>query len=159
MMPLWTIAPCLAFLLLGCKESVDPLPARMGTLELVSRISGEEARSMIDRLHGRGVAPVISTIGIYTGERAKATLYASEYNAASDADEAEARMRELIQHGTADFSHFHRLKLQNKDVSMCVGMEQVHYFFVSGARMYWLAVDPAVAYATAAGLIDALEGP
>lgn len=117
------------------------------------QITGEEAKKIIDHLHGKPVSTEANLIGTYRGEHGTATMYQSTYGSEMEAAADGEAMSRLISGGNEFFHHYHRLEIHGTPVSMCLGMGQVHYFFPQHERLYWLAVDSPVAQETIAALV------
>ena len=147
---------CALCLVGGCTGA--PLPARLGELSLVREISGDAGQQMIDRLHGKGVTPRESFIGFYEGEGSRATLYVSGYDDPNDALDVDRKMAGRIRAGNAVFGGYRERNIDGQQVSECVGMQQVHFFFSSGNSLYWLGVDPPIAWGTLISLLDGVGG-
>jgi hypothetical protein len=148
---LWRFLPALLgvavlalFLCVRKGEQPPYLPAWLGEMKLVEQFDGATAQQMIDHLHGRGVTPRENLIGRYEGGAERAALYVSGYADAAEAEGVDGDMARRIGEGNAVFVGFAELRIAGRVVSVCTGMGQTHYFFASGSRLYWLAVDPSV---------------
>jgi hypothetical protein len=121
-------------LLAGCASRPQELPHSLGSLTLERYVGGDEAKNIIDHLHGKPVS--------------------TESNLMAD----EEAMSRLISGGNGLFTHYHQLEIQGRRVAMCLGMGQVHYFFSRGSTLYWLAVDSRIAQETLAALLQGVDG-
>jgi hypothetical protein len=149
---LWRFLPALLvvavlafFLYLRKGEQPPSHPARLGEMGLAEQFEGATAQWMIDQLHGRGVTPRENIIGLYEGGGVRAALYVSGYADAAEADVVNRSMARRIGERNAVFVGLAELHTGGRMVSACTGMGQTHYFFASGSRLYWLAVDPPAA--------------
>ena len=134
------------FLLVSCNSTDIPLPQSIGSMRLDKVQSGEEARQEIDRLHGKQISLLRGYIGMYVAENGRGQLWVSEHSSDSEATEAVEKMAHGIQQGKQqEFWHFRKMKIERRPVYLAVGMGQAHYFFQSGAKVIWLAVDPSLA--------------
>lgn len=131
----------------GCSRTCDQveIPKAIGLLNLVEEMDRDKAREVIDRLHGKGVAPTESRIGTYKNEEESATLYVSAFSNETEAKQVRAEMAARIAEGNPVFDHYKELTILNHQVAMCLGMGQVHYFFERGNLVYWLGVDLPIA--------------
>lgn len=143
----------LCLLLAGCQPR-NELPATLGELKLGESITGERAKETINRLHDGGVTPEANFIGQYGNEGSTATVYLSVFASAESAGEAERQMAELIKKGNPIFGHYHELTLGGKQIAMCLGQGQAHYFFSHEKKLYWLAVDAHIAQESLRNLLD-----
>jgi hypothetical protein len=134
------------------------LPATLGSLQLVEQMAGQEARTVINLLHDKGVTPDENFIGEYAAESGKATLYVSVYGGRDETVEAEQKMARRIEQGSPVFTRYRTLTIDGRNVSECVGMGQIHYFFSQGQALFWLAVDMQVAQQTLQTLLASTTG-
>jgi hypothetical protein len=121
------------------------LPPALGPLKLVQRTTGTEARALVDRIHGKGVATAENSIGLYRSPSGAATLYVTVYRGGEEARKDFARMADRIGAGNSTFTDFRRFEYMGVPMGMCSGMDQLHYFFSRGRSLYWLAADASVA--------------
>jgi hypothetical protein len=139
-------------------ESEEGLPLQLGELTLYDERSGDDARQIIDRLHGKSVTPIENFIGEYAGPAGKATLYLSVYSGREEAVRIQQRMAGRIREGNSVFGQYTELTIADYPVAFCRGMGQAHYFFSSGMTVYWLAVDDAVSSTAIASLLSQTAG-
>lgn len=133
------------------------LPPELGDLRLQQHIFGDEARRIINQMHGKGVTPRDNAIGIYGDETGTATLYLSVYDEAEEAAATLDRMIEGIKTGFTPFSDYELQTVDGQQVSYCTGDGQAHYFFAVGPSLYWLAVDFPVAEETLRALFRSIK--
>jgi hypothetical protein len=50
-----------------------------------------------------------------------------------------------IASGNPVFEAYQGLSLGGQEVSQCVGMEQIHFFFARNTDLYWLSSNPPLA--------------
>lgn len=124
------------------------LPAELGNLRLQQHIFGDEARRIINQMHGKGVTPRDNAIGLYTDESGTATLYLSVYGEEEEATQTMGRMIKGINTGFTPFSDYEEQIVDGQRVSFCTGDGQAHYFFAAGTSLYWLAADFPIAEET-----------
>lgn len=141
----------------GTRDTESLIPAELGDLKRTGEVRGDEARGMIDRLHGGVVTPQENVIGFYEGKGSRATLYVSVYPDAGDASAVDSTMERRIQAGNPVFRGVRKLIVDGHALSECTGMGQVHYFFSRGNRVYWLGVDSPVAERVVEGLLSGCD--
>lgn len=129
---------------LSCSRPSVVLPDTLGGIPRAQLLEGDEAKAVVDRLHGRGVTPVRNVVATYEGERGEATLYFSEYASAAEAADVGARMASKIRTGEFPFTSPSEIERGGRRVQVCYGLGQQHYFFAAGRGLFWLAVDPQV---------------
>ncbi len=139
--------------------SAPALPAVLGQLRLVTIVGGEEARAVVDRMHGKRVAQTGNWIGLYSGPGGNATVYLTRYASVAAAESDGNTMGERIAAGEGGgvFGHFRRTAIDSQPISVCMGLGQVHFFFSRGRSLYWLAADPPVAESSLKALLNPAE--
>jgi hypothetical protein len=142
--------------LLLAQNRPNSLPAGLGALKLVRSMTGEEARSFLNRLHAKADAPKSSLAGEYSAMDNQATLYISVYKIPSDASAASRQMAARIKAGNPVFGHYEETNNRGLKISRCLGLGQVHFFFRYRERLLWLAVDPPAASQALDALINAV---
>lgn len=140
------------------RSPATSLPSTLGDLRLTKTILGDEAKAIINQMHGKGVTPTDNLIGTYQGTGGTATLYLSNYETREQSQQVLAKMVGGIKTGFTPFSNYERMIIENTEVSFSIGSGQSHYFFCSGKSLYWLTADPAVAVSTLRSLLDTLKG-
>ncbi len=134
------------FVLLPDSSSVSPpLPEKLGFLVLRSRVGGDRAAGILNRMHGKGVTPAGNFIGLYSGPEGNATVYVSVYRSGRLAYEAYRRMAGRIALGVSAFTSVSDREIGDLTVSRCSGYGEAHYFFPFRNRLYWLRGDPRIA--------------
>jgi len=131
--------------LLGAQNLPSGVPPELGPLKLVESLQGKEAQIVVNRLHEKEVAPKASLMGQYSSGASQATLYVSFYETQAMAASASKRMTVRIKSGNQVFRHYEETKSRGLKLGRCIGLGQVHFFFLFRERMYWLAVDPSAA--------------
>jgi hypothetical protein len=130
------------------------LPERIGDLVLEQTVEGEQAREMLNRMHGKDMTPEENRIGFYGSAGGKAILYTSEYPTIMKAAASFEIMSERIARREGPFTQYNTRSIASRNISVCLGMGQAHYFFVDGDVVYWLAVDLPIASASAEALVE-----
>ena len=125
-----------------------PLPSRLAGMRCIRTVDGAAAREVVDQMHGKNVSPHRTTIGVFKGNGATATLYVSMYATAKEARMGERVMAQGIRVESVPFSHYHEVTAEGRPVSMCYGLGQAHFFFSEGRKLYWLSADLPVAFET-----------
>jgi len=142
------------FLAGGVREGWAEPPKRLGELELVHALRGEEALQAINRLHGKEVAGKEAYVAHYEKDGAVAMLYVSKASSPGQATSQVKRMAERIQQGNTPFSHLKASERGGMTVYSALGEGRVHYFYRKGSKVIWLAADPPVARQALANLLD-----
>ncbi len=91
------------------------------------------------------MAPTESHIGVYGTEGMRTILYVSRFRSDTEADSQLVLMAEKIGTGTPGFGHFSTFEAEGTQVSQAFGNGQVHYFYVDGTDLKWLAAPAALA--------------
>jgi len=141
------------YLLVRMSVSSNTVPQDLGALELERAVTGDDARAIVDKMHGRAVTPSRSTVGIYGGPEGEATLYVSRYAHADSAATVLEQMAQGIERPGSPFDRLRLLPSARYRTYMCLGMGQAHFFFTCNEQLIWLSVDIPLAQAT----LDAVE--
>ncbi len=143
-------------LLDGCIQNnqEDFIPPSLAGTTLQKKVTGEEAATIIARLHSKEVAPLESAIGYYGTEGKPATLYVSTYGSQQKAEEILTDMSDRIGNGSSGFWHHRNFNVKDSKIQMVLGQGQVHYFFVKGNSLYWLAIQADNAHQALAQLLE-----
>jgi hypothetical protein len=115
--------------------------------------AGDTAARLVDRMHGKGVAPVATWVGRYGTGALTATLYVSRYASGGEATAQLGLMAERIGPGTPDYGHHSEATIAGTVVHSAFGHGQVHYFFARGTDLTWLAVPLEISRAGLAGVL------
>ena len=165
MSPKWQkaiiLTGCLVLGVIGItiwRQVRSPLPARVGDLILISEAQGESAREIVDRMHGKGVSPQHSNVGIYQSQAARADIYLSTYANTSEAQNVYQVMAERIGAGGTPFFQYQSVAIAGQNVSFCLGLGQAHYFFFRNEELYWVSADARVGHNSIIELIRILNG-
>lgn len=129
-------------------------PARLGGLAIVDSVAGEAARTTLQRMHARSVAPPDTRIGVYGGEALPTLVYLSRY---ADAPAAAAETRAMVERigsGSSGFVTRRTFRVEGLEVHEVAGHGQAHYYFARGPQLVWLSAPPD----RAAGMLAELLG-
>jgi len=136
------------YLLVRLSVSCNDIPQELGSLALERAVVGDDARAIVDRMHGRAVTPSRSTVGIYSGPGGEATLYVSRYAHADSAAAVLEQMAERIERPGSPFDQLRLLPAARHRTYMCLGLGQAHFFFACREHLVWLSVDIPLALTT-----------
>ena len=141
------------YLLVRLSVSSKSIPQNLGALGLERAVVGDDARAIVNRMHGRAVTPSRSTVGFYDGPEGEATLYVSGYAHPDSAAIVLEQMAERIERPGTPFDNLRLLPSARHRTYMCLGTGQAHFFFACREQLIWLSVDIPLAQAT----LDAVE--
>lgn len=129
-------------------ENQDGIPQRLGELELVSSVSGEQAIQQLGQLHGTGIELVDAYIAGYSRDGKEATIWIGETATSDNAVELLDRMVKGIADGNSTFGNLRRITVtqnyHSHEVFQVDGAGGRHFFFISrelGTRLVWLTVQ------------------
>ena len=131
-------------LLAGCNQgpSAPHFDQRIGPLELVKLVEGEEAIRQIDKLHGKPLAVLRGYIAHYEGNHEKATLWVSEAESEEAAQEqVDVMLQKMKDNPRSPFGNYRTLNRPGEPVIAFDGLGQVHYVFRDGPWVYWAGAD------------------
>jgi hypothetical protein len=140
-------------------EATDMLPESIGGWGLTARLTGPEAMVDVEQLHGKdlGAGVVDAWVGVYgadAGRPAHATLWVSRSPDDGSARELYVRMTERIRDGNSPFTGLRPIEDVDVEGFALDGMGQMHYYFLIGNDLYWLAVDVEAAPAALAEIVS-----
>ena len=127
-------------LLVGCTNSTNELraPQKIGQNERTRIISGNQAASVINKMHSQSVAAQANVIVEY-GTGKKDILYISYYEDQKQAREAfDLMIDKMASAPQGPFFHLMPLPKYEKTVYFALGMGASHYIFFSGNYLLWL---------------------
>lgn len=132
----------LTVLFISCSTNRDYLPEEFWGLKLNRKLTGNEAKDFVDRLHFQNVATEKNEIGFYTGAVGNAIVYLTYYSNEKTAEEDFRKMTEKISPENSVFVNGKFETVDDKQIYTCVGMGQVHYVFSHKKLLFWLSADP-----------------
>lgn len=127
---------------ISCSTQKDYLPEEFWGLKLNRKLTCNEAKDFVDRLHFQNVATEKNEIGFYTGAVGNAIVYITYYNDEKTAEEDFIKMINKISPENSVFVNGKLETFNDKQVYSCVGMGQVHYVFYHKNLLFWLSADP-----------------
>lgn len=119
------------------------LPERLGHLEFVSMVQGQQAIERVARLHGMDIALVNAYIGQYGHQGEEATLWVGQAGSARDGEELLKRMIAGISKGGSPFHNLKQINIDGQEVYQVEGPGGQHLFYnsaQSGEKVVWLSV-------------------
>lgn len=121
-------------------------PERLGTLELVGAVEGEEAMSRVDGLHGVAVELKSAYVVEYVRGRERGSVWVGITDSSTTARALTERMRASIEEGNSAFSNISQIQVSGMSVYRVEGPGGDHYFYHSerrGKQIVWLTVNAA----------------
>lgn len=128
------------------------LPPDLAGIPLDEARYGAAATAEITHLHGRSFPLLAAAAGEYGG--GLATLWVGETVAAWRAAQMIRAMEQSIGEGRSPFLPAGEQIVAGRTVHVLEGMGQSHFYFLSGRRVIWLAIDSPLA---ASGLQEVLR--
>jgi hypothetical protein len=126
---------------IDCSMNNDLLPKTFFGMTLVQRITGDEAKQFLDKLHFQPIAPKLNEIGFYEGSPGKAIIYVTHYDNENQAASEANKMTEKISPENSAFFSGQYQTVRGKDVYRCFGMGQTHFVFTNNNQLFWISVD------------------
>ncbi|EGB15455.1 hypothetical protein DND132_2251 [Pseudodesulfovibrio mercurii] len=141
---LWVLALA-APLAAGTTDDLSELfPASVGPLERVGLVTGDEAQTEVDKLHGKALRAEASAIAHYAEQGGRpAEAWVSRV-----ASEAEARrqtglmVHKMFENPRSPFSHPSRVDHNGVAVYRFTGMGRAHLIWYAGDLVWWVSADP-----------------
>ena len=122
------------------------LPERLGTLELVGAIEGEEAMSRVGDLHGIGLELTSAYIVEYVHGSERGSVWVGRTASSATAGALTERMRVAIEEGGSAFGNVRQTLVAGRPVYRVDGPGGDHFFYHSeryGKQVVWLTVNAA----------------
>jgi hypothetical protein len=133
------------------------LPQSILQLRLTEELRGKQAQELVDAMHKESVTPDETAVGTYFSTDGSAKLYLSFYDSRKTAEEQFDRMINLLRLEKGPYSQFRELQVLHEKVYTCLGLGQVHYFFLYERELYWWAVDLQIAQTSMQELIRLVQ--
>jgi len=127
-----------------------PVPMMLADQPLTSYVEGQDAMADVARLHGSTFEMTDAEIAAY-GDGVVTIWRSGTADPETAVDQVE-RMREGIAGGGSPFEAPHPLRAR-PGVYATSGMGQKHFFFTSGASVWWVSVMPGMARPVLAELL------
>lgn len=122
------------------------LPERLGTLELVGAVEGEEALSRVEDLHNIGSELSSAYVVEYVHGRERGSVWVGRADSSTTAEALIERMRAAIEDGGSVFSNVRQTLVAGRPVYRVDGPGGDHFFYHSGRygrQVVWLTVSVA----------------
>lgn len=134
----------LILLITSCATEVNYLPESISGLRLEKKVTHEEAKQLVNRLHFSSVASEKNEIGSYLGINNSATVFISYFHDQNNAYDAFKKMTQKISPNNSVFSRFSYHRVMGKQVYNCFGLGQTHYVFSHNNVLFWISADTTV---------------
>ena len=130
------------YLFLRGIENLGPeqLPDRLVEHPLVAQVTGPQAISEINQMHGKEFLLTSGAVGVY-GEGRQATLWISGAPGGWMAKRILIQMRDKIAEGNSPFTPLAERNVNGRMVYELEGWGQKHFYFQSGDLIVWLAAN------------------
>jgi hypothetical protein len=130
----------LAVVLSACSQEQNYLPQSVAGSVLNRKLSGDEARAQLDKIH---LNPVMSgketDIGFYVKEENNSTIYVTYYKRGSGAEEDFEKMTKKISPVNSVFIAPSFFELNGHKIYRCFGMGQTHFVFTHKDVLVWIS--------------------
>jgi hypothetical protein len=130
-----------AIILSSCTRPDTFLPDEIFGYKLSDKITGEQAKKMVDQLHFREVSPSFNEIGFYHKESGPLTVYVSRYRNSEEADSVLQKMSRKIIQDKQVFILGDYITFQDQKMFRCFGLSQTHFIFIRGRYLIWMSVN------------------
>lgn len=108
---------------------------------LTRKLSGDDAKSFVDKLHFQNVATTSNEIGFYEGRKGEAIIYISYYENEEAATKDEIRMTKKISPENSVFIMGRYIEINERKIYRTFGMGQTHFVFSQGNALFWISVE------------------
>lgn len=128
----------------GCGRSEIDTPRELAGLRLSKVTRGEKAAEIINSLHRAPIVGEKHLVATY-GPEGEVTLYVTRFARREEADSQFRRMGQRLRTNPSPFGHYRQVRRQGVDMHSVTGLGQLHYTFVRGRSVYWLAGELTMA--------------
>lgn len=119
----------------------DGIPEKLGIFTLTNSVLGKDALSEFEKLHGKGFDLLGGYRADYASGGKNATLWVGQAKDAAGADELTKAMADKIGMGNAMFTDLQELEIGTRLIYTVNGQGQQHFFYATGDKIVWLAID------------------
>lgn len=127
----------------AASHSSEHVPQNLGQLELVGKITGDNARSEIGKLHGKGIEMVDGYIAEYSHNQSRVTVWVAEASSEVGASGLLKQMVDRIGAENQAFRNLRAISVGGREVYTADGKGGDHYFYASDNKVIWLAIQGA----------------
>lgn len=137
-----TVAFIIVIILLSaCSNQVEYLPEELLGYKLENKLTGEEAKMFVNRLHFNDVTNLENEIGFYSDAEKELIIYITFYENQDLARQDELKMTKKISPQNSVFLAGKYIEIGSFEVYQCYGMGQAHYVFSKDGQLFWISVD------------------
>lgn len=140
---LWT--PLVAF----GNDLSEFFPTKVGTLDRVQLVVGQQAQAEVDQLHGKTLSAEASAIARYARPEDAGKVRPAEVWLSRVSSENEARrqigvmVHKMYDNPKSPFKNPKKLEKNGASVYRFTGMGQVHLLWYVGDLAYWISAQPS----------------
>jgi hypothetical protein len=127
--------------LISCSINSNYLPEDFFGLQLTRKLSGNDAKDFVNKLHFQNVTDLENEIGFYSGKAGEAIIYITHYNTKESSISNYNKMVKKISPENSVFVRPEFLNLGGMEIYRCFGMGQSHYVFHCNKELFWISVD------------------
>jgi hypothetical protein len=132
-------------LVIGCSSDPELFPNEISGIQLKRKISGDEAKQFVNKLHISSVTSEKNEITFYESNKGNATIYVTFYSNELDANQNFTKMTKKISTQNSVFIRGSFLDMKSKRIYRTYGMGQTHYVFVHDKLLFWISVETTLA--------------
>lgn len=132
-------------LVIGCSSDPELFPNEISGIQLKRKISGDEAKQFVNKLHISSVTSEKNEIAFYESNKGNATIYVTFYSNELDANQNFTKMTKKISPQNSVFIRGSFIDLNGKRIYRTYGMGQTHYVFVHEKLLFWISVETTLA--------------
>ena len=131
----------IVFLAYSCSKAPDFLPTSILSFKLTKKISGNEAKNYLNRLHYESVIDVESEIGFYEKTNGTAIIYISHYKNKDSTKNIFDSMTKKISDRNSLYSQSGFININGIKVYKTFSRGQTHFVFMLNTTLFWVSVD------------------
>lgn len=132
-------------IIVSCSSDPELFPYEITGMQLERKITGDEAKQFVNKLHINTVTDEKNEIAFYESINGRAIIYATFYSNELDANQNMIRMAKKISPENSVFSKGNFIELNGKRIYHTFGMGQEHFVFVHKKMLFWVSIDIGLA--------------
>ncbi|MBI4674546.1 MAG: hypothetical protein HY741_23115 [Chloroflexi bacterium] len=123
----------------------DGIPEKLAVFALTNSVLGKDALAEFEKLHGQGFDLVGGYRADYVSGDKSATLWVGQAKDAASAEQMTKTMAGKIGADNRMFTDLQELEIGSRRMYSVNGQGQQHFFYATGDKVVWLAIDSAYA--------------
>ncbi|MEW6507793.1 MAG: hypothetical protein AB1432_08625 [Bacteroidota bacterium] len=122
-----------------CTRTPELFPEYFYELNLTKKLTGDEAKNFVNRLHFNSVTNEKNEIGFYNGLKGNAVIYVTYYDNDNSALINYDKMTKKISPENSVFTNSSYINILGRNIYKTYGMGQTHFVFTVENKLFWIS--------------------